>query len=474
MRSLIIAATFAIANLFNVAVAADGELDPNFGTDAEFPGYGFYFNPNALAFGNLDRSGALVERLDKKIWLVGRMRAPGPYRLSLYLLQPDGYADMEFGDLGLRSVIGPCKDFRVSDAKIDPQNRLLVTTDSCDDFKAFRFLPNGDLDAGFAAGGMLSVDFNQGGSNKDSSKKVAMAANGDILIAGTVATATSSVLGVARFTDAGQPVTGFGVNGRVQIPFEWLVRDFSGVNGLHLTEDDRIVVTGMISQSSQGDSDDKQFVVRMLGNGLLDPSFGNSAAGISKANPKSSLGIADSPDTFSSIMDRDGSVIQVGRVLSNNPISRADVFLLRWRADGQLDTSIGPGGTRTYALDFAGPNPVDPVFNNDYADNIARQDNGDYVIAGSTIMASGGENASGVMVMRLKSNLSLDTRFGDNGRVQHLLEISTVGQHGLYGRTLLLQKNRILVGGSVADLPLSHMQMVMGVQHDEIFAHTFD
>ena len=321
---------------------------------------------------------------------------------------------------------------------------------------------------------MLSVDFNQGGSNNDSSKKLAIAMNGDILIAGTVATATSGVLGVARFTDMGQPAPGFGVAGKLQVPFEWAVRDISGVNGLHLMDDGRIVIAGMISQSSQADSDDKQYVVRMLANGLLDPSFGNSASGISTTNLKPVLGIAKSPDTYASIMERDGSVIQVGRIVSNNPISNVDVLLLRWRADGQPDTNVGPGGTRTYALDFAGPNPVDPVFNNEFAHAIARQDNGDYVIAGSSLMASAGDVAGGVMLMRLKSNFNLDTSFGDNGRVQHLLEISTVGQHGLYGRTLLLQKNRILVGGSVADLPLSHMQMVMGVQHDEIFAHTFD
>ena len=474
MRSLIIAATFALANLLTVAQAADGELDPTFGTDAENPGYGFYFNPNALAFGNRDGLGAIVERPDKKIWAVGRMRAPGAYRLSLYLLEADGYPDVAFGDLGLRTVVGPCSDFDVADAKLDAQNRLLVTTDGCADFKVYRFLPNGDLDASFAAGGVLSVDFNQGGSNNDSSKKLAIAMNGDILIAGTVATATSGVLGVARFTDTGQPAPGFGVAGKLQVPFEWQVRDISGVNGLHLMDDGRIVIAGMISKTAQADSDAKQYVVRTLANGLLDPSFGNSAAGISTTNLKPVLGVAASPDTYASIMERDGSVIQVGRVLSNNPISNVDVLLLRWRADGQPDTNVGPGGTRTYALDFAGPNPVDPVFNNEYANAIARQDNGDYVIAGRSLMASAGDFASGVMLMRLKSNFNLDTRFGDNGRVNYLIELSIESNHGLYGNSLLLQKGRILLGGGVVDLPLSQMQMVMGLEHDEIFAHTFD
>ncbi len=470
MRPLILAAVFAAAQLSNCAFATDGMLDPTFVTDAEYPGYGFYVNPNGTPTQTLDYAGAIVRRADGKIWVVGRMKAPGAYRLSLYLVEPNGYPDVAFGDLGLRTVVGPCTNFSVADAKLDAQGRLLVAIDRCADFTVYRFLPNGDLDTSLAGSGVLTVPFNQGGNNEDLSKGVISMPNGDIVIAGRVATANSGNLGIARYTEAGLPVPGFGNAGKIQVSFEWQVPEIPGINGLHVTSDGRIVVTGAISETSQAISDKKQFVVRTLGNGSMDPSFGNVSAGLSKINLRVPLGVLQSPHTNASIMENDGSVIQVGSILANNVNSASDIFLLRWRPDGQLDTSIGPSGTRQYALDFAGPNPSDPGLNWESADNIVRQDNGQYVIVASSHIG----DFSATAAIRLKSNFSLDTSFGNGGKIQHLAEIAISGDQGQVGSALLQEPGRIVFGGAVNTGFNGRMQMMMGMQHDEIFANTFD
>lgn len=134
MRQFLVAAALIGATLAGNAGAADGALDPTFGTDAEFPGYGFYVNPNGTPNFTLDHVGAIVKRPDSKIWVVGRIKAPGAYRLSLTRTDADGYPDMEFGDQGLRSVVGPCTDFSVSDATLDAQGRLVVAINDCPDF----------------------------------------------------------------------------------------------------------------------------------------------------------------------------------------------------------------------------------------------------------------------------------------------------------------------------------------------------
>lgn len=471
MRPLILAVALAAAPLYGSAIAADGMLDPSFVTDAEYPGYGFYVNPNGTPDQTLDSVGAIVKRPDGKIWVVGRMKAPGAYRLSLYLTQPDGYPDVNFGDLGLRTVVSPCTDLlSVADATLDAQGRLLVAINSCPDFTVYRFLPNGDLDISLAGSGKLTVPFDQGGSNKDLTNHVMSMPNGDIVIAGRVATATSGILGIARYTEAGLPVPGFGNAGKVQVSFEWQVAEVPGVNGLHMTSDGRIVVTGSISETSQGVSDKQQFVVRLLSNGAMDPSYGNVSAGISKINLRIPLGVAQSPRTNASIMENDGSVIQVGEVLSNNANSAGDIFLLRWRPDGLPDTTIGPSGTRQYALDFAGANPSDPSLNWESANNIVRQDNGQYVIVASSRIGDFPATAA----MRLKSNFNLDTSFGNGGKIQHLVELDVNGQHGQVGSALLLAPGRIVFGGAVNTGFNGRMQMMMGMQHDEIFANTFD
>ncbi len=470
MRTLILTSLLALSNLTGIATAADGQLDPTFLTDAEVPGYGFYFNPNGTVNDSLDMVGAIVKRPDNKLWVVGRMKAPGAYRLSLYRVEPNGNPDVGFGDLGLRTVVQPCAGFYVADAKLDTQGRLLVAIDDCADFMIYRFLPNGDLDANFAAGGVLSVPFNQGGSNIDLSQKLIIAPNDDLIIAGRVATATSGSLGIARFTSSGLPAPGFGAAGKVLIPFEWQVPAIYGVNGLHLMADGRIVIAGAISETNQGSSDKKQFVVRLTANGALDPSFGNSSAGISKINHKSALGVAESPHTLASLLMGDGSIVQVGSVVSNNLNSAGDIFLMRWRPDGQLDTNIGLNGTRQYSLDFAGPNPSDPALNWESANNILRQDNGDLLILASSKIGDSPATA----VMRLKSNLNIDTSFGSGGKVQYTMQINNNGLHGQVGSAMMLQKGRILFGGAVITGVNGRMQLMMGLQHDEIFAHTFD
>lgn len=470
MRSLILASIVAAATLSGSAFANDGLLDPTFATDAEYPGYGFYVNPNGTPSNTLDYVGAIARRPDGKIWVVGRMKAPGAYRLSLYRVEPGGYPDVAFGDLGLRTVVGPCTEFSVADAVMDAQGRLLVAVDRCTDFTVYRFLENGDLDTSLAGSGVLTIPFNQGGTNKDLSQHIVSMPNGDIVIAGTVATATSINLGIARYTEAGLPVPGFGNAGKVQVSFEWQVPEVGGINGLHVTSDGRIVATGVISETSQVVSDKKQFVVRLLGSGSLDPSFGNISAGVSKINLKNVLGVLESPRTYGSMIENDGSVIQVGSIRSNNVNSANDVLLLRWRPDGQLDTSIGPSGTRQYALDFAGANPADSQYNWESGDAIVRQDNGSYVI----LVASNMGEFPATAVMRLKSNFNLDTQFGNGGKVQYLVQISNNGQHGQVGGSLLLEPGRIVTGGAVNTGTNGRMQYMMGLQHDEIFADTFD
>ncbi len=176
MRQFLLAAALIGATLAGTAGAADGALDDTFGTDAEFPGYGFYVNPNGTPNFSLDYVGAIVKRPDGKIWVVGRMKAPGAYRLSLTRTDANGYPDMEFGDSGLRTVVAPCPDFNVSDATLDAQGRLVVAVNDCADFTVYRFLPNGDLDLTLAGSGVLSVPFNQGGGDEDRSQRYLVAA----------------------------------------------------------------------------------------------------------------------------------------------------------------------------------------------------------------------------------------------------------------------------------------------------------
>lgn len=472
MRTLVLAAALVATAGFGAAVqAADGELLAGFGTDAEFPGYGFYVNPNGSINFTLDTTGDVVARPDGKFWLVGRMKGPNSsYRLSLYRIQNSGYPDVEFGDQGLRTVVGPCADFNVAEAALDSQGRLLVVVDGCADFMVYRFLPNGDLDFSLAGTGVLTVPFDRGGSNDDYSQEIAVTPDDGFVVAGPVATAGVNELGIARFSAEGQPAPGFGTDGQLTVAFEWSVPAIRGVNGLHLMADGRIVVAGAISETSQAVSDKKQFVVRMLGNGHLDPSFGNVSAGISKINLRTPLGLAQSPWTSYSLLERSGAIIQVGSMLSNNPNSHNNIFLLRWRPDGQLDTGIGAHGVREYALDFAGPNPPEAGDNSEMAHTIVRQGDGKYLILANSSLGESHATA----VLRIKRDFTVDASFGDGGTVQHAAEIAVNGDQGQAAGPTLIQPGRIVVGGVAFTGINGRIQMMFAMQNDHLFGDTFD
>ena len=472
MRVLVLVlATLSALVAATPAVAADGDLEPNYGTDAEFPGFGFYANPNGNPTFTLDTADALLPRPDGKMWLVGRMRGPSSvYRISLYRIGANGYPDTDFGDLGLRTVVGPCDDFHIGDAALDSQGRILVATQNCTDFKVYRFLDDGDLDFSFGGTGVVSIAFDLGASNEDHAQKIVVTEDDGFVVAGVADAVGGDHLALARYTAAGEPVAEFGTGGKLDIGFEWQVSPVSGLGGLHRMDDGRIVATGQISESDQAVSDKKQFVVRLLAQGAFDPSFGNVSPGISKVNLKSPLGLARSPWVSRSLLERDGSVIQVGSLLSNDPISSNDIFLLRWRADGQLDTSIGAHGVRSYALDFAGANPPQPNSNSDMADAIVRQGDGKYVI-----LATGyAGDFYATTVMRLRRDLSLDTAFGDGGAVQHLAMVATNGDHGTLAGSALVLPGRIIAAGTSFTGINGRIQTTFAMSNDLLFADGFE
>ena len=378
MRTVLFALTLLFAAVAALpARAADGDLSPGFGTDAEFPGFGFYINPNGSVNFTLDTADALLPRPDGKLWLVGRMRGPSNvYRISLYRIGANGYPDTDFGDLGLRSFVGPCSDFHVGDAVLDSQGRILVAIEDCADFRVYRFLDNGDLDFSLAGSGVVAIPFDLGASNEDHAQKILVTADDGFLVAGVADASGGDHLALAHYAADGTPAAAFGVGGKLDIDFEWQVAQIRGVGGLHRMDDGRIVVTGQISESDQGDADRKQFVVRLLDSGAFDPSFGNVSPGVSMVNLKSPLGLTESPRVEGSLLERDGTVTQIGSLRSGNAVSASDILLLRWRPDGQLDTGIGAHGTRTYALDFAGANPPLPYSNSDTGSAIVRQGDG--------------------------------------------------------------------------------------------------
>lgn len=449
--------------LFSVAPAhaADGGLDDTFGTDAEFPGFGFYVNP----YGPGLDAHAYVTRSapDGSLYVFGTLKdTPDTRRISIVHTLANGYPDYDFGDAGLRTYQPPCSNGFPSDVVIDAQARLWVSFYTCDDFTIYRFLPNGDLDTSLLGNGVLHIAFNLGDDNMDIAARMAFAPDGDLVVAGRVGALPARRIGVARYTQDGQPKAGFGVDGKVDLTADQLMNT---IGGLHVMRDGRIVITGRYAPNLM---EAKQTVMRLQPNGTVDAGFGNFAPGVSHADMGALLG--DNLKRLlseGSLLEPDGSVLQVGSGPFGGPHSSHDFAVLKWRPDGTLDTDVGPFGLRTYTLDFAGANPASDDDNYDRAYNIVRQGDGRIVIAG---ISNSSDGHGGLGLVRLTRTLDLDPSFGDGGKLRVLGEVAVGGGHCTLVANPLLQPGRLVVGSNVCLGNGIFTQAMVGLQNDLLFA----
>jgi uncharacterized delta-60 repeat protein len=450
---------------FAPAHAADGDLDSTFGTDAEFPGYGFYMNPYGAS---LDENAYVLRAAPNgSLYLFGTLEdTPNTRRLSIVRTLPNGYPDYGFGDAGLRTYQPPCPNGFPSDVAIDAQGRMWVSFYTCDDFTVYRFMPNGDLDTSLLGNGVLHIPFDLGGDNKDIAARIALTPDGDLVVAGLVGALPARRLGIARYTAAGLPKPGFGIDGKVDLAADQLINT---IGGLHLMRDGRIVVTGRYAPNLM---EARQTVMRLQPNGTVDAGFGNFAPGVAHADVGNLLGNLDKRLlSESSLLEADGSVLQVGSGNFGGVHSSRDFAVLKWRADGTLDTDVGPVGLRSYSLDFAGPDPVADDDNYDRAYNIVRQGDGKYVILGQSFS---GDGRTGLGLVRLTRSLELDPTFGNGGKLRVLSEVAIGGADCTLVVNPVLQGGRIVAGVNACIGNGLATQAAIGLQNDLLFADGMD
>jgi uncharacterized delta-60 repeat protein len=464
--ALLFTAALAAAFATAPARAVDGALDHTFGTDAEFPGFGFYLNPYGT---QLDSGVTTLRRAPNgQLYLVGQVKdAQDNWRPSIRRLDADGYPDFAFGDMGVRTYPAPCPLAYPADAQIDALGRIWVAFGGCEDFKIYRFTAAGDLDTSLLGTGVLSIAFDLGDDDDDDVRRLAIDPQGGVVVAGFAAALPNRRLAVAHYTADGAPVAGFGVDGKADFVATDLI---NYVKGLHLMRDGRIVVTGLWAPNP---ASGRQVVYRLQPNGTVDAGYGNFAPGIAYLD----LGLAYGDWLMrvyseGSLLEPDGSVLQVGNSIHyGGPHSANDIVLVKWRPDGQPDTSIGPFGARAYSLDFAGPGPADDDYNFDRGVALARQGDGKILILGESLAA---DASLGTTLVRLTPSLALDPSFGDGGKVRHLTAIATDGHNCTRANELLVQPGRIVAGVRACIGNGKVAQATMGVENDLLFADGLD
>lgn len=292
-----------------------------------------------------------------------------------------GDLDPSFGSGGLVTTdFGGRSDFGVAVA-IQPDGKIVSAGNSSAvgvfsvAFALSRHNPNGTLDTSFGSGGTVLTSF---GGSLSAAADVAIQPDGKIVAVGIA----DGDFGVARYNGDGTLDAGFGSGGLVTTDFG----GYDQANGVALQSDGKIVAVGPLGEALG--------VARYNGDGSLDPTFGSGGKVITDATTL--------PDGGFDVAATSGGRIVVG---GGATFGASDFLVIRYNANGSLDSSFGDSGIVT--TDFGGA---------DTAFGIALTADGKITAAGVMRAAAPGSPGDFALA-RYNADGSLDSSFGSGGEV---------------------------------------------------------
>jgi uncharacterized delta-60 repeat protein len=313
---------------------ADGTLDGGFGT-------GGRTITDIGRESNSVNAVTLQPGTDGKILVAGQTGdVGGDFALARYTA--NGTLDTTFGKRGitLTNMAGEPGDYADSIA-VQSDGKIVVAglantapSGITYYFALARYTANGALDTTFGSGGKVITSIRASGGNASFTHSVALALQGDgkIVLAGGTYPQPNGDFVVARFNLNGTPDAAFGSGGQV-------LTDFAGgedrVSEIALQTDGKIVAVGNTTVSG---SYQWLAAARYNPDGTLDIGFGQ---GGTVTTPVGTGLEADANDVA---IQSDGKILAGGYALNGDP-DYLSMVLVRYNADGSLDTTYGQAGT---------------------------------------------------------------------------------------------------------------------------------
>ncbi len=414
--------------------AADGSLDPGFGTGGEVL--------TDFGAGSRTTGAGVAIQPDSKIVAAGTVSFPfgggtvAGFGVARYRL--NGSLDRNFGTQGevITNVPGPSSDVAAGEA-IQADGKIVeLGTASVfapdgsfiGDFALTRFNADGSVDTHFGTNGSVLTNFGDGSIQ---AVGVAIQADGKIVAAGTLTNGEFvQEIVLARYNKDGSLDRSFGVGGEVLTDFG---DDTSATAaGVAVDRNGRIVVAGTVSGFDSSDNFFQDFAVaRYNANGRLDATFGTGGevlTGFGDDISATAAGVAIAPG---------GKVVVAGSITDPDTFNN-DFAVARFNANGKLDTSLGTGGEATASF---GPDTSDTAV------GVAVQADGKIVVAG-TDQDFDTNFIDEFGLARFNANGTLDATFGSGGLVANNFGPDT----SAFAAGLAIQPDgRIVVAGTVQD-----------------------
>lgn len=241
---------------------------------------------------------------------------------------------------------------------------------------------------------------------------VAAQPDGKIIVGGFFQDQGSSKwnMQLARLTADGKLDAAFGMDGWVSlVPTSG---SYNEVWDLEVLPDGKILIGGSISHPTTYND---FAVARLDVSGVLDPSFGSGGYATTSFSNAGDRG-------YDLAVQPDGKILLAGSSSGGN--ANSNFAVVRWTANGELDSTFGSGGKVT--TDIPGTS--------ESAGSVAVQPDGKIVVAGA--------NGDRTILVRYTSTGALDATFGAGGVV-------TKGSGGVIPSLIVQGDGTIVVGGSV-------------------------
>ena len=297
------------------------------------------------------------------------------------------------------------------------------------DLAVWRYNIDGTLDTSFNGIGYATHHNAAGGNSDDYSRSIGIQMDGKIVITGYSMSATSGYdIAVWRYNTDGTLDTSFNGIGYVTHSSAAGGNGTDATYGLAIQSDGKILVVGS-SLATIGGLD--MTIWRFNTDGTLDTTFN----GIGYATHNNAAG-GNGHDIASSIaIQQDGKYIVAGQ--SINPANR-DLAIWRFNSNGTLDTTFNGIGYVTHN-NAAGGN------GHDFANSIAIQQNGKYVVAGNSPSIANGDLA----IWRFNTDGTLDSTFNETGYIIHNGAAGGNGADWGYSIAIQLDGKYIIAGQSL-------------------------
>ncbi len=414
-----------------IAAAAPGALDPSFGSGGKVTTTG---SPGVY----LNRAFALIRQPDGKLVAAGYSSTPSS-RLDFALVRynANGSLDTTFGPgrTGIVTTpIGRGDDIanalvRQPDGKLVAAGFMTSPLYGRTRVALVRYNRNGSLDRSFGAAQTGIVTTSIGPFGQDAANALVLQPDGKLVAAGT----SEGRFALVRYNTNGSLDTTFGPS-QTGIVRTQIGSDYVGAFALVRQPDGKLVAAG------SGFASPGHFtVVRYNADGSVDTTFGNQGKVLTPVGPPDSSGA----EARSLALQPDGKLVAAGSVYPGTS-GGGDIALVRYNADGSLDTSFGTGGKVDRAQVPASA----------YSELRALivQSDGKLVAAGLVSCFGGhqprcGGNPprrpqTGLLLVRYEANGQPDTTFGSGGKL-----VTVIGRSAAANALVLQPDGRVVAAG---------------------------